>query len=87
MEIETILNAMVLAHAHLHCNHSICSNRGERQFLAFRARILKVDAEKDARIVELLKLQTKEALLRYYGDDEYWFNKPQPKKELHGGRK
>ena len=91
MKIETILNAMDEVWMDYYI-HRI--ERRYRQFHAFRARILRMDAEKDARIrymdgiigrknadiEELLQLQTKEALIR---DGDYWFNRPQPKKELH----
>ena len=91
MKLETILNAFQFAHTQyinlgildrldpLNLSYYVLLQRRERQCTAFRARILRMDAEKDARIVELLQLQTKEALLRV-GD--YWFNRPQAKREL-----
>ena len=44
-------------------------------------------AEKDAMIVELLQLQTKEALIRERENGTQWWQRKQAKRELHGGRK
>ena len=82
MKLKTILNAFKTAtlRAVLNDEPNKDVSIRYRQFHAFRDRILRMDAEKDARIVELLQLQTKEALLR---DGDYWFNRPQAKRELH----
>ena len=84
MKIETILNALVLTEKRMSTAYAFEDMetliRRNRQYRAFRARILRLDAEKDAEILELLQLQTKEALIRDGG--EYWFNRDQPKREL-----
>ncbi len=85
MNIETILMAMEKANDWAwQYPPSKLHPHAERQYHAFRARILKMDAEKDARIAEL---EGRIARIAPYNDSRYWFNRPQPKKELHGGRK
>ena len=62
MKLETYLNAMIKAHTDYESdwivspkNWDIFLPRRKRQKNAFRARILRVDAAKDARIAELEK--------------------------------
>ena len=54
MNLETILNAMIYAvmERNLLPTHTIRWDKKQRQARAFRARILKMDAEKDKRIAE-----------------------------------
>ncbi len=53
MELKTILNALELAHEAYMYGGLNEFDKGRRQYIAFRARILKMDAEKDKRIAEL----------------------------------
>ena len=80
LTIPTILDAMVA---------TACGNmnwkqarriRAKRQYRAFRARILRMDAEKDARIRQL---EDKVFYLkREQSETNYWMNKTKARKEL-----
>ena len=65
MRIETILNAMLAtADPFIFLSHSPARYlRAERQYRAFRDRIIRMDAEKDARIQEMQDIYTLERIL------------------------
>ena len=79
MKIETILNAMVMADrrriAPSYLKHLI--RNSQRQYNAFRDRILRMDAEKDARIAEL-----EAAIDRYRSLPDRPFDDPAGRYEL-----
>ena len=83
MEFETYLNACVLASYYMEDCEKHTWQYYNRQYLAFRARILRMDAEKRECILMLReeRNQLREALTT--PTSEYWFNRPQPKRELH----